>query len=234
MLSDMEIVLRLVLSTVIGGAIGIEREASNRPAGFRTHILVSVGSTLIMLVSAYGMRESADPSRIAAQVVSGIGFLGAGTILRTGNHIKGLTTAASLWVCAGIGLAIGSGFYLGGVVTAAIVLVSLVALGNVEDNVLRGANKQVIVTADDRAGLIGDIGTAFGEFDVSIRNITIEDILETEQSEPGKIKIKFYVKKPMSLNNQILFDRIFEIKDIDEVYFDDEKIENWRNRKGGK
>lgn len=149
MLSELEIVLRLVLSAVIGGAIGIEREASNRPAGFRTHILVSVGSTLIMLVSAYGMGEGADPARLAAQVVSGIGFLGAGTILRTGNHIKGLTTAASLWVCAGIGLSIGAGFYLGGVITAAIVLISLVALGNVEVNVLRGANKLVSCIVDN-------------------------------------------------------------------------------------
>ena len=117
-----EILARLLISTVLGGIIGIEREASNRPAGFRTHILVSVGSTLIMLVSMYAIPQPADRARIAAQVVSGIGFLGAGTILRTGNHIRGLTTAASLWVCAGIGLAIGSGYYFGGVVTAMIVL----------------------------------------------------------------------------------------------------------------
>lgn len=232
MLSELEIVLRLILSAVIGGAIGIEREASNRPAGFRTHILVSVGSTLIMLVSAYGMGESADPARLAAQVVSGIGFLGAGTILRTGNHIKGLTTAASLWVCAGIGLAIGAGFYLGGVVTAAIVLISLVALGNVEVNVLRGANKLVRVTATDRAGLIGDIGTVFGEYNISIRNVTIDDIKDDGEG-PGKIEIKFYVKKPINLNLQGLYDSLFHIRDIDEIDFEDQRIENWRNRKGG-
>jgi len=232
MLSELEVVLRLILSAIIGGAIGIEREASNRPAGFRTHILVSVGSTLIMLVSAYGMGESADPGRIAAQVVSGIGFLGAGTILRTGNHIKGLTTAASLWVCAGIGLAIGAGFYLGGVVTAAIVLISLVALGNVEVNVLRGANKLVRVTATDRAGLIGDIGTVFGEYNISIRNVTIDDMKDDGEG-PGKIEIKFYVKKPINLNLQGLYDSLFHIRDIDEVDFEDQRIENWRNRKGG-
>ena len=232
MLSELEVVLRLILSAIIGGAIGIEREASNRPAGFRTHILVSVGSTLIMLVSAYGMGESADPARIAAQVVSGIGFLGAGTILRTGNHIKGLTTAASLWVCAGIGLAIGAGFYLGGVVTAAIVLISLVALGNVEVNVLRGANKLVRVTATDRAGLIGDIGTVFGEYNISIRNVTIDDMKDDGEGH-GKIEIKFYVKKPINLNLQGLYDSLFHIRDIDEVDFEDQRIENWRNRKGG-
>lgn len=232
MLSELEIVLRLVLSAVIGGAIGIEREASNRPAGFRTHILVSVGSTLIMLVSAYGMGEGADPARLAAQVVSGIGFLGAGTILRTGNHIKGLTTAASLWVCAGIGLSIGVGFYLGGVITAAIVLISLVALGNVEVNVLRGANKLVRVTATDRAGLIGEIGTVFGEYNISIRNVTIDDIKDDGEGS-GKIEIKFYVKKPINLNLQGLYDSLFHIRDIDEIDFEDQKIENWRNRKGG-
>lgn len=233
MLSELEVVLRLILSAIIGGAIGIEREASNRPAGFRTHILVSVGSTLIMLVSAYGMGEGADPARLAAQVVSGIGFLGAGTILRTGNHIKGLTTAASLWVCAGIGLAIGAGFYLGGVVTAAIVLISLIALGNVEVNVLRGANKLVRVTATDRAGLIGDIGTVFGEYNISIRNVTIDDIKDDGEG-PGKIEIKFYVKKPINLNLQGLYDSLFHIRDIDEVDFEDQRVENWRNNKGGK
>ena len=233
MLSELEVVLRLILSAVIGGAIGIEREASNRPAGFRTHILVSVGSTLIMLVSAYGMGEGADPARLAAQVVSGIGFLGAGTILRTGNHIKGLTTAASLWVCAGIGLAIGAGFYLGGVVTAAIVLISLIALGNVEVNVLRGANKLVRVAATDRAGLIGDIGTVFGEYNISIRNVTIDDIKDDGEG-PGKIEIKFYVKKPINLNLQGLYDSLFHIRDIDEVDFEDQRVENWRNNKGGK
>ncbi|HCO18293.1 MgtC/SapB family protein [Gudongella oleilytica] len=232
MLSELEMVLRLILSAIIGGAIGIEREASNRPAGFRTHILVSVGSTLIMLVSAYGMGESADPARLAAQVVSGIGFLGAGTILRTGSHIKGLTTAASLWVCAGIGLAIGAGFYLGGVVTAAIVLLSLVALGNFEVNVLRGANKLVRVTATDRAGLIGDIGTVLGEYNISIRNVTIDDIKDDDEGS-GKIEIKFYVKKPINLNLQGLYDSLFHIRDIDEVDFEDQRIENWRNRKGG-
>jgi len=132
-----EIVLRLVLSAFIGGLVGMEREASNRPAGLRTHVLVSLGACLIMLISIDGFHNSglfykSDPARLAAQVVSGIGFLGAGTILRTGNTIKGLTTAASLWVCAGIGLAIGSGYYVGGLTTAAIVLFSLKGLSGIE------------------------------------------------------------------------------------------------------
>ncbi|MGI6559248.1 MAG: MgtC/SapB family protein [Limnochordia bacterium] len=114
MVSTMDIALRLLLATVLGGLVGLERELHGRPAGFRTNTLVCLGSTLVMLVSAYAFANtpgwSYDPGRMAAQVVSGIGFLGAGSIMREGPSIKGLTTAASLWVVAGIGLAVGSGF----------------------------------------------------------------------------------------------------------------------------
>ncbi len=221
-----ELFFRLILSAVIGGVIGIEREASNRPAGFRTHILVSVGSTLIMLVSIYGVPEGADPARIAAQVVSGVGFLGAGTILRTGSHIKGLTTAASLWVCAGIGLAIGSGFYLGGIITAIIVILSLVVLGKFEKNILRGANKLIIVNGLDRAGLIGDIGTQLGRHGISIRNINIEAKNEDADVGPEILEIKFYVKVPMNLDDHRLFDDLYRIKDIKSIEFDSKSLNN--------
>jgi len=120
MIGNTEVILRLLLSAFFGGLVGMEREANNRPAGLRTHVLVSLGSTLIMMISIDAFRgmgasgNGGEPARLAAQVVSGIGFLGAGTILRDGTNIKGLTTAASLWVCGGIGLAVGSGYYLGG------------------------------------------------------------------------------------------------------------------------
>ena len=108
--------LRLCLSLIAGGLIGFERESRRQPAGLRTHILISVGSTLLMLLSIYIPQhyfdmKSGDPGRIAAQVVSGIGFLGAGAIIKLGNNVKGLTTAASIWVVAGIGLALGAGLY---------------------------------------------------------------------------------------------------------------------------
>src|SRR5690554_3428112 len=162
-----EIVLRLVLSAFIGGLVGMEREASNRPAGLRTHVLVSLGACLIMLISIDGFHNSglfykSDPARLAAQVVSGIGFLGAGTILRTGNTIKGLTTAASLWVCAGIGLAIGSGYYVGGLTTAAIVLFSLKGLSGIEKKFFKKKDKILVVQCHERTGLIGDIGQVLG------------------------------------------------------------------------
>ncbi len=220
--ADMYIVFRLLLATVIGGAIGIEREANKRPAGLRTHILVCVGSTLIMMVSLYAMPDKADPSRIAAQVVSGIGFLGAGTILITGNVVKGLTTAASLWVCAGIGLAIGSGYYLAGLITAAIVLISLAALSKVEKKIVRGANKIIKIRAEDRSGLIGEIGTVFGLFDINIRNISIDDA----EDEPGFIDVEFYIRRPLHIDAKALYDGISKLESVKTIIFDDETFKS--------
>lgn len=120
----MEITLRLVVALLLGGAVGIEREWRSKDAGFRTHFLVAVGSALFCVVSQYGFdMQVKDSSRVAAQVVSGIGFLGAGTIIFQKNVIRGLTTAAGLWVTAAIGLACGSGMY----VPAAMVTLMVIA-----------------------------------------------------------------------------------------------------------
>ena len=126
--------MRLAVAAALGGAIGFERELRDREAGFRTHMLVCVGSALFTIVSAYGFSEfltsgdpviRADPTRIAAQVVTGIGFLGAGAIIRQGLTIRGLTTAATLWVAAAIGIAAGAGFYSGAVAAVVITLLAL-------------------------------------------------------------------------------------------------------------
>ena len=133
-LSWQEALVRLVLAAALGGAVGLERELREREAGFRTHMLVAVGSALFTIASAYGFREflvnggsvvRADPTRIAAQIVTGIGFLGAGAIIRQGLSVRGLTTAATLWVVAAIGLTAGAGYYSAAAFTTAIALVSL-------------------------------------------------------------------------------------------------------------
>ena len=130
-LSWEEALLRLALAALFGGAIGIEREYREREAGLRTHMLVSVGSALFTITSAYGFRDflvhggsvvRADPSRVAAQIVTGIGFLGAGAIIRQGLAVRGLTTAATLWVCAAIGLTAGTGYYSAALMTTVVVL----------------------------------------------------------------------------------------------------------------
>jgi putative Mg2+ transporter-C (MgtC) family protein len=129
-----ESLLRLALAALLGGLIGVERELREREAGLRTHLLVSVGSALFTIVGAYGFHAfldsgasvvRADPTRIAAQIVTGIGFLGAGAIIRQGLSVRGLTTAATLWVVAAVGLASGAGYYSGAVITTALVLLAL-------------------------------------------------------------------------------------------------------------
>ena len=129
--TDIEIIIRLGSATVLGGLIGFERELHGKVAGFRTHSLVALGSALIMLVSVhifnvYQGTVAVDPSRIAAQVVTGIGFLGAGTIIRSSAGIKGLTTAAGLWTASGIGLACGIGYFRAAFAATIITLLVLV------------------------------------------------------------------------------------------------------------
>lgn len=131
MLSIFEVILRLFAATVAGGIIGIERERHSQPAGFRTHILVTLGAALIMIISTTKYAPGTvgnDPMRLASQVVSGIGFLGAGTILKEGPTIRGLTSATGLWVCAAIGLAFGAGMYIEGTLTAGFAFLTLTTL----------------------------------------------------------------------------------------------------------
>jgi putative Mg2+ transporter-C (MgtC) family protein len=128
---NIELTVRLLGAVVLGGSIGFERELHGKVAGFRTHSLVALGSALIMLVSTYVYElyqdvATVDPSRIAAQVVTGIGFIGAGTILRSGAGIKGLTTAAGLWTASGIGLACGLGYFRAAVIATLVTLFVLI------------------------------------------------------------------------------------------------------------
>jgi len=138
MLPDSQIIIRLALATILSGLIGFERQVHRRTAGLRTHILVSLGSCLIMLTSLYVFDiykdiVPLDPARIAAGVITGIGFLGAGTIIRERQEVKGLTTAASLWISAGIGLAVGIGFYNAALYATVLSLIVLFLLRYIED-----------------------------------------------------------------------------------------------------
>ena len=148
MITETQMIIRLMLAAFLGGAVGIEREISSKAAGFRTHILVCIGSCLIMLTSMhvfdiYRGVVNADPGRIAAQVVSGIGFLGAGTIIRSRASVFGLTTAASLWSVAGIGLAVGSGLFIVSIFTTMLIIGILLVLNRVQNKV--GHKKQTCI-----------------------------------------------------------------------------------------
>ena len=133
-----EALLRIALAGVLGGLIGLERELREREAGLRTHLLVSVGAALFTIAGAYGFESArVDPTRVAAQIVTGIGFLGAGAIIRQGFSVRGLTTAATLWVVGAVGLAAGAGYYSGAVITTAVVLIALWPLRIVAYHLLR-------------------------------------------------------------------------------------------------
>ncbi|MGB9839763.1 MgtC/SapB family protein [Thermovenabulum sp.] len=214
MITQSEVVTRLLLSIILGGIIGIERESVNRPAGFRTHVLVCVGSTLTMLVSIFIFEKfraftSTDPSRIAAQVVSGIGFLGAGTIIRVGPTVKGLTTAASLWTVASIGLAIGCGFYSAAIIATIFTFITLISLTRIEAVFInRRLLYNIYVTVSDKPGQLGKIGTVLGEYGISIRNIKMENLDE------DRVNINLTVRLPANVKIEDVIMKLSAIEGV--------------------
>jgi putative Mg2+ transporter-C (MgtC) family protein len=137
----LEIILKLLLAIALGGIIGLEREASQKPAGLRTHILICVSATIMMVLSGQVLAgkgaATADTLRIAAAVITGMGFIGAGTIIQSQGAVHGLTTAATLWTVAGVGLVIGAGYYLIAVISAALILITLILFQRIEETHLK-------------------------------------------------------------------------------------------------
>ena len=191
-LSAGELVLRLALAVVLCGLVGLEREARDQPAGLRTHMLVGLGAALFTLVSAHGFEAfdrprpdgaplRVDPTRIAAQIVSGIGFLGAGAIIRQGFNVRGLTTAAALWIVAAIGMAVGAGYYLGAAVTTALVLAALVVFRRARPFLMRRLRTDFVLLEVElrRGSEIGEVIAvllARGAELESIRSEDFEDV----------------------------------------------------------
>lgn len=230
MIHTWEIALRLLLAVLLGGIIGLERERHNRPAGLRTHVLVCTGSALLMMVSAYGFAGqlgpglTSDPGRIAAGVVTGIGFLGAGTIMRQGSGVRGLTTAAGIWVVSGVGLAVGLGFYTGAVLTAVFVLASLMLLRRVEENVFgRHRYRSLQVRAVDRPGLLGRIGSVLGEMGISIRRSNLADPEWDEAEGAETIAIDFLLEPPAGASPASLFNRLYCLEGILDLSWEGQK-----------
>ena len=188
---------RLILAAILGAVIGIEREIKNRAAGFRTHIIVSVGACLIMLIGIDGIGKfssdtARDTARIAGQVISGIGFLGAGTILQKKNAVTGLTTAATLWLSAAIGLAVGLGYYEGAIIATVICLVTLISLNKISDLI----NKKTIKSYSMIFDTYNFNQDSFYEFTskegVEIRKL---DIIDEEMDDKSMIEVTFSFNK---------------------------------------
>lgn len=169
MMSNWELLIRLTTAALLGGAIGIDRLRADKAAGLRTHMLVGLGSALFMIVSSRGFDEvlrpslvRVDPSRVASQVVSGIGFLGAGAILRRHEAVQGLTTAASVWTVAAVGLAVGGGLYLAAVAATAVALIVLTVLRWVEDRFRgRPVSRSITILVESREVAVRLVDEAF-------------------------------------------------------------------------
>lgn len=223
-----EIVLRLLIAALLGSIIGWEREQRNKQAGLKTHLLVSLGSALIMLISIYGFETYrnantvSDPARLAAQVVSGIGFLGAGAILRQSNMIiSGLTTAATLWVVAAIGLSVGAGFYTAAVATVLIVLLMLLFFRKVEARFApRNRHKELKMIILDRPGMLRMITSVLEEEGVDIRKVNMgEEDGASEDEEYLEIRLGIRISPKRNLLDIVR--RLHEIGGVKEIQYDE-------------
>ncbi len=223
-LSEYELTVRVLISALCGGFIGLERELSNHAAGFRTHILVCIGSTCIMLLSIYGFSQfvneynvRVDPARLAAQVITGIGFLGAGAIMRNGSMISGLTTAASIWVVAAIGLCIGAGFMYVAFLATVLVVIILFVLNKVESVMMRGWRKRDLkLQLIDRPGALANVTALFARYDVQISNMSMKS--DSRMHEEGKqvptMDIHFQIKTKKPKYFSIVMDLLVANKDV--------------------
>ncbi|MGI6486890.1 MAG: MgtC/SapB family protein [Syntrophomonadaceae bacterium] len=217
-MSEYEIILKLALACFLGGLIGLERESLNRPAGLRTYTLVCMGSALAMIVSLdmyyqYYQTVNADPGRIAAQVVSGIGFLGAGTIMREGATVRGLTTAAGLWVVACIGLAVGAGLYIPAMGTTALILFVLVYFAKFEEK-FTGLRefKAFVIVLEDKPGQVGRIGSLLGDMGVLIKNIQLERLEDIDSLE-----VELLLQLPAHVSPSVIAEELARIPGCQEV-----------------
>lgn len=212
---DLEIILRILMSAFLGGIIGIQRERRDRPAGFRTHILVCIGATLFTVISLFPFEgvAYADPTRIISQIVVGIGFLGAGTIIRQGNIVFGLTTAASLWTVAGIGVAVGIGYYIPAVVVTAIVLLVLTSFKKVEQTILAAPNKNMVLNIKADKSFYERFIENMNELNVNILEMNLQAL------DQNKILIKAKLESTSFFSAANLSNEICKLSGIDEIEF---------------
>lgn len=203
MISDVEIIVRLGIAAVLGMMVGFERERQNQPAGLRTHTILAIGSCLAMTISiniAFQFLDKGyqgDPARLAAQVVSGIGFLGAGAILRYGTSVKGLTTATSLWTIAIVGLAVGAGHYTAGLATTAMLLIILTLLNVLEQKLIHVYETiTVAVTAKSNPALVEDLLDLFKRMKKKVLSVSVDTDLVTDMHTVTLV-VKTIEKDPM-------------------------------------
>jgi putative Mg2+ transporter-C (MgtC) family protein len=217
MLTTIDIIIRLCVSFAAGIIIGFERASRHQVAGIRTHVLICLGATLLMVLSIwlpqeYNYLKNGDPGRIAAQIVSGIGFLGAGAMIRLGNNIKGLTTASSLWLVAAIGMTIGAGLFLAAGIVEVLAIVTLWGLGEVEKRIFPSERNKILElhfknSIHDTKDLLHTV-KAFG---VRVQS------MDVDAGDKKGIKLRLLVGLPNTTDVTQLIHTLKEIKGLDNV-----------------
>lgn len=222
---EIEMLLRLVLAVLLSGIIGMEREALNKSAGFRTHILVGIGACLMMIISLsmpfirmpgdFGATGSnSDPARIAAQVVSGIGFLGAGAIMSSSGKVRGLTTAASLWAVAGIGLCVGAGLYVTAIGASVLTFATLSLFARVENRIQKNRIIRMEIYMVDEPCAVGKVFEVFNDLDIQVKDTAL---VEDNKIGHDVIKLDLLLKIPYNIEAEKIktdLEKITEVYDI--------------------
>ncbi|WP_101847091.1 MgtC/SapB family protein [Halobacillus sp. Marseille-P3879] len=211
--------IRLSIALLLSGLIGFERELKNHSAGFRTHILVGIGSCLMMLLSLYGFEAFIeandnirfDPSRIPSYVISGIGFLGAGTIIVNGMTIRGLTTAASIWTVAGLGLVVGAGMYGVAILATALVLLSLIFLNNLETKYVSHYLNNTYIVVVEESVKTSEVLAVFDDQNIVLQRFEIE-----KEPHPRKT-IYIHIERKQSVKEAELLEKLSRIDSVVQV-----------------
>jgi len=216
MISETQIILRILVGAALGAVVGIERERHDQPAGLRTHMILVIGATLAMVLSVnlgYLFARPgtpADPARLAAQVISGIGFLGAGAILRYGFSVKGLTTATSLWTMAIVGMAVGAGYYLIGVVTTGLMIVILTLLNIIENRFVRtSVSRFITIEASYKKGVVKNIRHIVEQFSDSVGSFNIQKSVKDKRI---RIQVLARIQRDQKLED--LIDTLSDINGV--------------------
>ncbi len=223
-ITTFNVIFRIIVSLILGGVIGIEREKHKQLAGFRTHILICVSSTLLMLLSiyipqAYSSMGASDPGRIAAQVISGIGFIGAGAILKIGANVRGLTTAATIWSVAAVGLAVGSGMYLAACTGTVIILFVLTVLDKIEKEFFPAQFlKYMHITFRDITAQTERVLDIIRSYKIKVKDF---DITQSPQRNTTKMKVFIQVKADTDFKR--LYGDLEKIKGIVNIRLDSMK-----------
>lgn len=221
---ELDILVKLIFAAVAGGLIGLEREVHGRPAGLRTNILVSVGACAMMIISEafflkYSMYDAGtsirlDPARVAAQIITGIGFLGAGVIIKEGISVRGLTTAAGLWVMAGLGMAFGMGYFSLGILTTILVLISLIFLKKLDPYIRKDRYMTLTVTAEKRMELYDELQAILDD-----KELVVSDLGSNVNVVDDEIYFQMIITRHQKRIGRELTEAILKLKGIKKVHY---------------